>query len=135
MISGSSRGIPPEPGSRERELYLAFGERLIAAFPELSEPYKAFLDWWGEGLPGPINVSDEILLPYIRERLEKGTISEMKRVFVFLEDLATDLESQFVETAQEIIDSLAHEEAFLKQRDLVGQNTRKLLERSGSIGS
>ena len=74
-------------------------QRLVDAFPELSERYRERIEAWGEEM-GPYVIWDEVLNPYLRELLRSfcpGADRELERVFHILEQLATDPDQAVVD--------------------------------------
>ena len=71
--------------------YDELGKRLIEEIPELEEPYRRELEWWGEEKPGPHVIYGDLLTPYIVRLLEAGDNPDaIKRAFGLLETLIAD---------------------------------------------
>ena len=71
--------------------YDDLGARLILEMPELEEPYRRELEWWGEEKPGPHVIYGDVLTPYIIQLLESGDDAEaIKRALGLLETLIAD---------------------------------------------
>ena len=70
-------------------IYETASEKLIEFVPELNEAYRRELDWWGSETPGPHVIYEDILNPYVDRLLESADDAALRRVFNFIELLAT----------------------------------------------
>jgi hypothetical protein len=61
---------------------------LLARLPQLRDRYIELKRWWGPEEPGPHVVFEDVLVPYLVERLNEASEDEsVTRVFDFLEEL------------------------------------------------
>jgi len=118
--------------SRVSPRYFEIGDRMVDALPELSSALEDyFASWKLEGEPGPINLTDEILLPFVEKRLEEqGSEEVLGRAFEFIEQLAADPEAEIREVAAEIVSCLAPHPKFRDAVSVMGPRTREMAERS-----
>jgi hypothetical protein len=119
--------------SRVSPRYYEVGDRMVEAIPELSAVFEDYVaDWKAPGAPGAINLTDELLVPFVEELLEdESRVGVLQRALNFIEDLASDPESEIREVAQETVNCLAPNRKFLEAVPLMGAKTQQLLERSG----
>ena len=103
-----------------------------AALPELSadlEDYYA--NWKVPGEPGAINLTDEILVPFVGKCVDGSAEEVLGRAFGFVEELASDPEAEIREVAQEVVNYLASNPGFVGATALLGPKTRAMLDRNG----
>lgn len=97
----------------------------FATLPETSsalEDYRA--NWHLDVEPGAINRSDEVLVPFVENCLEKDCADDLlRRMFAFIEELASDPEAEIREAAQQTVDCLAPNPSFRKEKRLMGPKT------------
>ncbi len=63
-------------------------EKLLASFPELNEAFQEKTSWQ-EGLDtGSFVVYEDVLMPFLRERLDKNDEAALERISSFFEDLS-----------------------------------------------
>ena len=133
MTKLSSSDVDKILRSRVSPRYFEVGDRMVAALPELSadlEDYYA--NWKVAGEPGAINLTDEILVPFVGKCLEEGGAEEiLGRAFGFVEELASDLEAEIRDVAQEVVNCLASNPSFVGATALLGPKTRTMLDRNG----
>lgn len=76
-------------------------EKLMAAFPELGEAYRKWIDSWGGEEPGPYNTWGELFSPFFRGLLRSERDSgTLKRIFAFFEEMAGSGDIQVVNLLQ-----------------------------------
>ena len=81
---GTSMTEKPPGGLRYGDL----NAKLVEEIPELGEPYRKKLEWWGQETPGPHVIYGDVLTPHIILLLESGDDAEaIKRAFGLLETL------------------------------------------------
>ena len=111
--------------------YFEIGDRMVAMLPELSAAREEFVEWWKPGSPGPINLIDELLTPFIRELLKDQSREDvLRRAFVFIEELASDPDADIREVAQETIDCIVSDEGFFDAMPLMGPKMREMVRTS-----
>jgi hypothetical protein len=75
--------------SSNRLPYDAATQRLLEVFPELANDYAKMMEWWQDEIPGSHIVFEELFCPFIDRVLASGDAQTRRRVFDFLEELAT----------------------------------------------
>jgi hypothetical protein len=76
--------------------YESVSQVLVSDLPELDPAYREYVDWWGDGEPGPHNIFDEILSPYIDELVRIGNNDALVSVFRLIEKLALSSDPRVV---------------------------------------
>jgi hypothetical protein len=112
--------------------YFEIGDRLAEAVPELAGPLEECIADWGEtGVePGPINITDEVLVPSVERWLqdEKVSSSSLNRALRFIEELASDDDPQIREVAQVVVNSLSGNANLNRVQDRIGPKMHAMLE-------
>ena len=116
---------------QERLIYETASEKLIEFVPELNEAYRRELDWWGSETPGPHVIYEDILNPYVDRLLESGDDAALRRVFNFIELLATAEDARLHDlVAVALLESLAADGLRTRQaRQYMGPATRTILRK------
>ena len=119
--------------SRVSPRYFEVGDRMVDAIPELSAAFEDYVAAWkAPGTPGAINLTDELLVPFVEEILEdESRAGVLQRALNFIEDLASDPEAEIREVAQETVNCLAPNRKFIGASHRMGAKTQQLLQRSG----
>jgi hypothetical protein len=112
-------------------VYERASEQLVLHIPELRDAYRRELEWWGSEAPGAHVVYDEVLIPYISALLTSGEDQTLKRVFEFIERLATAADTRLRDlVAVTICEPLLADRAGLDQaRRYMGKETRRILKK------
>lgn len=108
--------------------YQNLTEKLLEAVPEVVPAYNREMQWWGKDRPGQHIVFHTILTPHIAALLGKhGSESELRRVFGFLETLAShsDEEVQNVIAVTMCEDICSDEVMLQKAQPFLGEKTRQ----------
>ena len=112
------------------------GERMIVALPELTKSFEDYCEEWRDDLPGAYNIACDVLMPAASAWLENvATEPLLKRLFSFVEELASDLDQDVRDFAQEgIINALAQNEKWVEAAKLyMGPRTLWMLSRSRTV--
>jgi hypothetical protein len=106
------------------------GEELVAAVPELRSGYEGTLFWWGGEEPGLHLLFGEVVNPYLmRELKTRDSGDDLKRIFDFLERMATTDDELANVVAVTVCERLGDEQEVLaRARRLMGPDTLILSE-------
>lgn len=111
-------------------VYELVSEKLVLFIPELQDAYERELEWWGSEVPGPHVLYAQIVSPYISELLVTGTDEALKRVFDFVEHLATSADDRVKGLVADIICEplLPGSPGLVRARRYMGAATRRILK-------
>ena len=136
MTKVSSRELDAILRSRVSSRYFEIGDRIVAAIPELAGVLEEYVaEWKGMDIePGPINICDEVLIPFVERCLQdvETSASSLQRAFTFIEELASDDEAEIRDVAQVAVNSLAGNANLDRVAPLIGPRMHEMLRISVS---
>lgn len=114
----------------DRMDYSTLIEDLLTAVPELKDSYSKYIEWWGEGAPGPHVVFGDVLDPFLLRLLSNPQPDHLlQRIFAFLEDMGSSEELVQEVLVVTVLERLSDDPKILEAaRPLMGPTTRRLLE-------
>lgn len=104
---------------------------MVSAIPELAGALEEYIaDWDGMDVdPGPINITDEVLIPFVERCLRdvEASTSSLQRAFRFIEELASDEDAEIRDVAQVAVNSLSENANLDRVAFLIGPKMREML--------
>lgn len=117
--------------SRNPASYREVIEKTLEMIPEIRVAYEQEVTRWTDERMGPYNLFDIVLMPHVKDLLEKGRHEkELRRIFRYFEELAGHPEKEISNlVAVAVCEDLCSDEAALQQAQrFLGPKTKHLCQ-------